>query len=1749
MQKLWIVNPQTLEKCSDGEIGEIWVQDPSVAQGYWQKPEITKEIFHAYEKTTNEGPFLRTGDLGFIHEGQLYIAGRNKDLIIINGRNIYPQDIEHLVEQEYPELRKNCSAAFSCEIDGHEELVLVCEIADQRAAEELVGKIKNLIATNFEVEIYDIVLIKKGTSSKTTSGKIQRQLSKKIYLEESSQIIASSRSGNSPTKKRDIIQPNSSLEKQILDYFAEILQLPKTEISTNDTFIELGGNSIKAQQILGKIADELHFDVTLKKFFANPTIVDLARLISTNELSDSIIIPVNNRKKRLLSYNQERLWFLDQYGKKTRYNLPVFIDIAYNVDPIILKKALRILAEQQDVLRSAIIQDNKSLITQLTPANKIDLDFENYTNLDKHEISEIIEKDLSKAFNLKQPPLFRTKLFVHSNKSSRIYFNFHHIITDGWSINLFCQELGEIYEALINKKKPKEPNLRIQYNDYSLWERDLVQNETYQDKLDFWRNELQGGNFALELPSDMQRPSTPTGAGEIISKILDKNTVQNLKNLATESNVTMFTIFNLAVYLLLNRYSAQNDIVIGIPVINRKTSELKKIQGFFANTIPLRIKSEGYKQVKELLEYINQKIITTLDYQDVPFEHIVNIVQPERDLSSSPLFQVMLAYNNFALAEFNLDNIKGTVTEIKQHTSQFDLSFSFDAYQEAENIIELHLEYNSDIFKEDTINRIIKHFEHITSILADSFEVKLEELDLIPHDEKQLILENWNDTDKIFAEQTSFLNLLANQVKTRPNHIAIQNKNQLFSYSELANKSDKFAQQLLKQNVQKGDVIAIALERSIELIWAVIAIMKTGATYLPIDKRYPLVRIKYMLADSNTKFVILDDEKRDDYQKIFSSDKLISIEEQQDTSDIISLPEIKPDDLAYIMYTSGTTGKPKGVMIRHSSLANYVNTACEIYKISPLDIVSQAANFSFDIFVEEVFPTLAAGAKITIMANDTLLNNAEFHNFITNQNPTIMSLSTALWHSLAEQDFHKSIKRIIIGGEAVNQYKLKKWFEKNDIEIFNTYGPTETTVICSFDIAKDAEKPVTLGKAIANYKIYILNAKQKLQPIGVPGEICISGEGVAAGYLNQEALTQDNFIPDPFKDRNILYRSGDLGRYLPDGNVEYLGRIDNQVKIRGFRIEIDEIENLLNQHPDIVDSKIIAKDNQISKQLVCFYTGIEEINPKFLQKFLLQKLPNYMVPALFIKLNKLPLTINGKVDLKALEEVKFTLPKDPSNQQAETKKEIILKAIWEEVLGIPNIGINDNYFEIGGDSIKSIFIVSGAKKKNLHFCINDLFNFPTIKKLADNVYFRNPSHDLVIDQNITQGKLSPIQLWFFQNQKFNLNHWNQSMILTVKNGLNIDRLQTAISKICEFHTSFKLRFKQEGKTWQQFYVSKSDINLEIIDLTDSTLSIEEECLNIEKSLNVFSGPTARFIYFKTKNANYFFIAAHHLIIDGVSWRILLQDLDSLLHGDNNLVDTTSYISWSNELHNYAAKIAQKPELYWEKLNKKLDDNVPQLIETSHQIKDTEILQIQLKSNFNSLIKLSECLKSSIMEIFLAAFYRNYCKVFKQEKLQLDLEGHGRDQIAEYIDISRTIGWFTTLYPTVLYSDNIDDERSLIKDVSFLLNQIPKKGFNYNIHKYINKNLPKLRNSQVLFDYLGEFNFESDFFKFYKTDYENFYSRESSHLYALELHIMIVEKKINILCRFDTQAISKKQIKSFFEKYDAFLTKFLIKENQ
>ncbi|MCY8433067.1 non-ribosomal peptide synthetase, partial [Bacillus haynesii] len=1663
--KVYILN-KDLQLCPLGASGELCIAGEGLARGYVNRPELTREKFI-------ENPFVpgermyRTGDLAkMLPDGNIQFLGRVDQQVKIRGYRIEPGEIENQL-LKYEKIEE---AAVLAREDGDHDPYLCAYVKPKKEVEP--EKIRAFLKKSLPDYMIPQHFVQLDRLPLTVNGKVDK---KSLPVPERSAAM-----------DRRYEAPRDQMEEKLVSIWEEALGINKIGINSN--FFEVGGHSLKAAALVSTIHKELNVKLPLRQIFETPTIKGLREYIgAAKESAFTSIGKAEEKPYYRLSSAQKRLYILCQAGSHVAYNMPFAMTIEGDFDIRRFENTLKNMVKRHESFRTSFVMIDGEVMQQIEK----EIDFQvAYSDIGKESAEEKI-KSFIRPFHLEKAPLLRAEVVKVNEREHLLMFDMHHIISDGVSTDIFVQELGALYEG-----KSLEP-FHIQYKDYAEWEKSHARCDELKRQEEYWLKTYEGDIPVLDLPTDHKRPLTKSSEGDTVTAVIESETFRKLQHMAKENGVTMYMLLLAGYTALLSKYTGQEDIIVGTPAAGRNHEDIQNLIGMFVNTLAIRNHPEGKKTFRHYLQEVKENTLQAYENQDYPFEELVEKVNIKRDMARNPLFDTMLVYHNTEVKPFAAEGLRSRLVEIKRGISKFDITVTAS---EAAAGLRLEVEYSTTLFNKERMERLSEHLISLLEQAADHPDVAINQIDVLTKDERHRVLYDFNRTDGMFCKEKTIPELFEEQVEKMPDHPAVVFGDETISYRELNEKANSLAFTLRQKGVGPDVVAGILTERSIEMIVGIMGILKAGGAYLPIDPAYPQERISYMLKDSNVSVLCAAGDV--DPGEAYAGD-IIRIDQTGQHDHVENLKhDIKPQHLAYVIYTSGSTGKPKGVMIEHHSVNNLVHGLYErIYQHLDAHLnVALVAPYIFDASVKQIFAALLFGHTLCIVPRETAWDAMSLIEYYSKNNINVSDMTPAHLNMLAYVDkteLEFDLKELIVGGDALTPDVINSLFHKFpnlSCNITNVYGPTECCVdAASYQIEweKVPQTPsIPIGRPLLNTSIYIVDKELRPQPIGIAGELCIAGEGVARGYVNRPELTAEKFVDHPFEPGKKMYKTGDLAMWLPDGQIEFLGRADHQVKIRGYRIELGEVEQHLLTHEKIKEAAVIAgKDQNGSSYLCAYFASDQELPAADVRQFLEREMPDYMIPSYFVKLDRLPRTSSGKVDRNALPEADGTLIEgtryDPPRNEIEQK----LVQVWREILGIEDIGISHHFFAAGGDSIKALQIISRLAKMNLKLEMKALFANPKIKDLSRLITeeTRHRKHNKPVTG---ETELLPIQKRYFANNKEELNHFNQSFMLFRKDGYDENIVRTAFNKILEQHDALRMIYEEKDGDIIQYNRGYRDnlFDLDVYDVRGLDCQAEkvfELATGIQKKSSIRKGKLVHLGIFRADEGDHLLIAIHHLVVDGVSWRILFEDFETLYLQalkDEPLdigYKTDSYQEFARQLKKYAqSRRLLKEREYWQKA---LEADVPfipaeKLERDTFEHSTTLSIRIGPDVTANLLRNANKAYNTEINDILLTALIAAVRDITGENKLKVMMEGHGREDILDGVDITRTIGWFTTVYPVFI---DLGEEKEIsqnIKMVKETLRKIPNKGIGYGVLKYMTEELQKIQTQAPLsFNYFGEMN--------------------------------------------------------------------------
>jgi amino acid adenylation domain-containing protein/non-ribosomal peptide synthase protein (TIGR01720 family) len=1419
-----------------------------------------------------------------------------------------------------------------------------------------------------------------------------------------------------------------------------------------------------------------------------------------------------------LSFAQQRLWFIEQmFPGQSVYNIPAVLRLTGELNIAALRQSIQEIVRRHGSLRTTF-SDVDGKPRQLVhppsalPFPLIDLRALSAGHRDT-EVLRLTQHAAGISFDLTAGPVLRVALLWVGPGEYVLSLTMHHIVSDGWSLGLLIRELASLYLAFTAGKPSPLAELPMQYTDFAVWQRRRVSGKRLEDQLAYWKRQLEGAPPVLELPADRPGSATDSFRGAHQTFELSPELSESLRCLSRANGVTLFMTLLAAFQTLLARYVNQPDIVVGVPIANRTRTEMEALVGFFVNSLVMRTVTSGDPAFRQLLERVRKVALEAYAHQDIPFEKLVDELQVQRSLNNTPLFQVMFALQNAPQASLELPGLKFEQIHIETGTTKFDLTLQME---EAGPVIRGSVGYKTDLFDHATIELLIDHLHELLKSIVREPDQRLSELSIVGQRERERLL---GQPVEELPVTECLHEWFTRQASRTPDAIAVSDDSAQLTYAELDRSTNQLANYLRRLGVGPECIVALYLPRSLPGIEAILAVLKAGGAYLPLDASSPAARIRQVLEDSGALVVLSETGAEPELASIRTPVIGLETERERLAKEAADppAPGATPQNLAYVIYTSGSTGKPKGVLITHENVARLMKRTEHWYQPNETDVWSMFFSYAFDFSVWEMWGALLYGGRLVIVPYWTSRSSESLYELLVANQVTFLNQTPSAFRQLIEVDKtyargKLALRYVIFGGEALEAQSLSDWFGRHGDEqpqIVNMYGITETTVHVTYRPIKKADAlfdgPTSIGIPIPDLQLYLLDGAGQLTPLTVSGEIHVGGVGLARGYLNQPELTSQRFIPDLFGPRPgaRLYKSGDLARYSADGEMRYLGRGDDQVKIRGFRIELGEIKSALEQHPGVREAAVVVSAAG-EKRLMAYLVpeSQREINETVLiadvRNFIKGRVTDYMIPAAFVVLESMPLTVNGKLDRKALPAPSHHTPSvaEGIHFAPRTAIEKRLAEIWGEVLGIQGVGFLDNFFELGGDSILSIQVVARAKTAGIRITPKQMFQYQTIAELAEVAALVAPSVPAAETVSGTVP-LTAIQEWFCEHVTVEPGHFNQSVLLRVDPEVDPALLENALRHVVSHHDTLRLRFVLNRAGWSQAYVDFVEplilkrVSLAGLDPAAQTTAIQTEATALQSSLDISAGPVVRAAYFDLgpNVPGRLFLVIHHLVVDGVSWRVLLDDLQlaysQLVRAEPVVLPakSASYKQWSERLRQYVAADDVAAEVdYWMAdrwlqatplpLDQPLGENT---VDSARRV----LASLSAEETRQLLQDATVSLHASLPELLLAAFLQALARWTGGESFLIDMEGHGREDLFDEIDVSRTVGWFTSIYPVLLNATTSGSAVEILKNVKTSIRAVPQKGIGYGLLRYLGPaaiagQLRKLPQPEISFNYLGQF---------------------------------------------------------------------------
>jgi len=1629
-----------------GIAGEICIAGVGVGRGYLNKPELTKEKF-------KEDPFVpgarmyKTGDLGrWMEDGNIEYLGRNDFQVKIRGFRIELGEIEKQL--------------LKCEAVKEAVALVKTDKTDEKYICAYIISNGYILSNDLKVELSKVLPEYMIPSFFVQLDKIPLTLNGKINRKELLSIEEKHK------QEAEYTAPESELEKQLEAVWCEILDVDR--VGVNDDFFDIGGQSLKAVNMVAKVYSKIGININLENVFKYRTIRDLADSLKNVEAGQVNRIEHRERRETYpISAAQKRLYILNRMEDNLAYNITYFLEVEGQFDIDKANASINQLVNRHGSLRTAFEYDGKNIVQKIYDdiTIKIEVYEENVKedanpSIYEEGLKEVVRKHI-KPFRLDRAPLCRMLLLKVNQKKCYMLFDIHHIIADGISVEIITREFSAIYNG------EELPEVKIQYSDYVLWQHELMETDYIKEKEAYWIDKFSYSEKVpvLSFPLDYPKPAMQSFEGDDYYFALGRELSERIKEITSKTGTTLYMFLLAAYHVLLSKYCGQNDIVIGTPVAGRTHDDLQDIVGMFVNTVPMRNISEQDMTFSDFLGKVKINVIQAFKNQDYQLDMLVEKLTAENKLDTNQLYQVMFILQNYDMNEKNIQDIQVRGSEFSNGVSKAD--FSLYA-KESPEYIECCFVYCTSILKLETVKRMAKHYTAILENICNDIHEKLENITMITETEKRQLLSMYDATKAEYPSSQTIHGLFEEQADKTPDNIAVVYEDGTFgqrqiTYRELNEKSNQLARALREKgvapnNISSNNIVAIMAERSIEMIVGIMGILKAGGAYLPIDPEYPRDRIEYMLQDSGTGILLTQKHLR---EKVGFGGAIVELDDEglhtadRSNMDIVS----SPNNLAYVIYTSGTTGRAKGAMIEHRNVVRLMFNDKMPFDFNDADVWTMFHSYCFDFSVWEMYGALLYGGKLVVIAKSVAQDSVEFLKILTREKVTVLNQTPSAFSKLleAEEDHDEKALRlryVIFGGEALKPVMLRDFYAKYpSAKLINMYGITETTVHVTYKEITKAEIETNIsniGKPIPTLTAYVMDKNMRLMPIGLAGELCVGGDGVCRGYLNRPEMTEEKFVQNHYKPGERLYRSGDLVKMLSNGEMEYLGRIDHQVKIRGHRIELGEVESHLLKHEDVKEAIVMAREDKNGEKYLCaYFASNRELAVSEIREYLGKELPEYMIPSYFMQLDRLPLTSNGKIDSKALPEPYGNIIAGAEYEAPRNKIEEKLVKIWQEVLGIEKIGINDNLFDLGGHSLKATSIMLRINKElNVEVSLKEIFSMPVIKELSEYIKGREENiYEAIVpveekeyyDMSSAQKRLYTLHQFDREGTGYNI-----SVAMEIEGKLNVERLGAAFRRLVERHEALRTSCELIGEEIVQKVHKEVEIEIEYKEAREE--NAEDIVRNFIRSFDLSKAPLLRVGLIKLNTQKHILMCdMHHIISDGISMRILIDEFVKLYEGQELLplrLQYKDYCAWQAhawQVHTpqdgmLESGIMKKHEEYWLKafegeiptLNLPTDCQRPPV-----QSFEGDSIHFELSEELtNGLRRIAKETGATMYMVLLAGFNILLSKYSRQEDIVVGSPIAGRP----HADLGKIIGMFVNTLAMRNYPQGSKTVKEFVEEV-------------------------------------------------------------------------------------------------------------------
>ncbi|WP_016697904.1 non-ribosomal peptide synthetase, partial [Actinoalloteichus spitiensis] len=1486
------------------------------------------------------------------------------------------------------------------------------------------------------------------------------------------------------TREGEHVEPRTDLERTLCSVWADVLGVER--VGATDSFFDLGGHSLAAIRVVSRVRAVLDVEIPLRALFESPTPRGLASWVEGADRAASALTPTERPAEIPLSFAQRRLWFVDQVGDTAgSYNVPLALRLTGPLDVDALLAALRDVLVRHEALRTVFPAPDGRPVQRVVPVEDLHVELPT-TVVEERTLAKSLAAAAIEGFDLAREVPLRARLFAVNARTNVLLLVLHHIAADAWSLSPFTRDLATAYAARAAGLEPRWEPLPVQYADYTLWQRRVLgqSEETgsrLADGIAWWRDTLAGAPDTLALPADRPRPRESSHQGGAVEFVLPAALHESVTRLARDSSASVFMVLQAAVAALLTRMGAGTDIPLGAPVAGRSDDKLNDLVGFFVNTLVLRTDTAGDPTFRELLDRVRTADLRAFAHQDVPFEELVEAISPARSLGRHPLFQVMVSVTEDATRSWSLPGVECQPESVESTGSKVDLEIVLADRRSPDSAgdgVRGVVAYAADLFDESTARSLADRLVRLLTAVADDPSLPLSEVDLLSAEERARLTTGWNATDTD-VPWVPYAEIVERVAATRPDATALVCGPTALSYRELDVRANRLAHLVARLGAGPETRVALLLPRSVDQVVATLAVLKAGAVYLPIDPSHPSDRIEYMVRDSGSALLLTRTDVTAGTPAP-TGPLVVELDTAETAAELDTHPgehpphtRVLPGSGAYVIYTSGSTGWPKGVLVSHAGVAALAGEQPRRFGLDPASRVLQLASPSFDAAVMELLMAFASGGTLVVPAAAGPLAGEELAAVLAENQITHALVSPSALASLPPVELPR-LRTLLTGGEACGPDLVRRWSPGRTM--INAYGPTETTVVTSTSrpLAATTGTP-PIGTPIPGTRVFVLDERLRPVPPGVDGDLYVSGLSLARGYLNRPGLTGERFVANPYaQDGSRLYRTGDVVRWLPTGQLRFSGRSDDQVKLRGFRIELGEIENVLRRHPLVGDAVVVLRtDDPGAARLAAYLTPPADgtvPGSDVLRDHTRAVLPDFMVPAAFVVLDELPLTVHGKLDRQALPRPEFDAVTAYAAPRDETER--TLCAVWAEVLKVDRVGVTDNFFDLGGDSILSIQVVAQARRAGLVLSSRDIFLRQTVGALAAGMS-RTPTAG--VGTPVPRGPVSgpveptPVLSWFLQTHPVAPHHFAMSTAFDLPESLDLAAFQTAVTAVLTQHDALRLVIDRDPQgAWAPRILPDLEAAsvLEVVNtvgVTDPEQAWQDTVTTAQSGMDLATGPLLRVVLARTPRGWRVALVAHHAVVDGVSWRVLLSDLDTAYHQarTGNPVDlgerTSSMGQWTARLAEHTRSGGFTDQLdYWTTL---LSDPGVVEIPVDHpggpntvEHQDRVEVELDTETTRAVLSEVPAVYRTQVNDVLLAVVGRVLTRWAGRDRVAVALEGHGREELFEGVDLSRTVGWFTSVYPVVLQETG-QGWAATVLGVKEALRAVPDRGVGYQALRY------------------------------------------------------------------------------------------------